>query len=274
MLRFVLPAALWVAFVLPAHAEIRPEVRELYDALGMSEVIGIMRREGIEYGGTIEDDLFPGRGGPAWAGLVDRIYDQDDMEAAVLDRFGDELAQVDVDPLVAFFESDRGRRIVEFEVSAREALMDEDVEAAARESMIALRSDNRGRFDLIDEFVAANDLVESNVMGAMNSNYAFYTGLMAGNAFPRELTESDILADVWAQEAEIRADTEDWVYSYLGLAYQPLSDADLEAYIALSRTEEGRAMNRALFAAFDVMYNEISHNLGLGAAGFMAGQDI
>jgi hypothetical protein len=88
-------------------------------------------------------------------------------------------------------------------------------------------------------------------MGAMNANYAFYMGLVEGDAFEEDLTEAGDPADVWSQEAEIRADTEEWVYSYLTLAYAPLSDEDIDAYIALSRTAEGRALNRALFGTFD-----------------------
>ena len=108
----------------------------------------------------------------------------------------------------------------------------------------------------------------------MNSNYAFYIGLLDGNAFPRRLSENEVLADVWSQEDEIRDDTTEWVYSYLLMAYQPLSDEDLEVYTAMSRTEEGRALNRALFAAFDDVFVDISRNLGIAAARFISGQDI
>jgi hypothetical protein len=61
---------------------------------------------------------------------------------------------------------------------------------------------------------------------------------------------------------------------YLAMAYQPLSDADLEAYIAFSRTPEGQVLNRALFAAFDALFNALSRDLGLAAARLMAGQDL
>ncbi len=275
MLKSVLHVIALITFAWPAAADdVRVEIADLYDALSMSEIIGVMRQEGMAHGSEIEADLFPGRGGDAWRALLDRIYDQGRMEEAVISRFGSELSDVDIHPLLGFFDGELGQRIIEFEVGARMALMDEQVEEASKAALHAMRNDNSAKYELLVDFVEANDLVESNVMGAMNSNYAFYVGLMDGNAFPRELTEADILDDVWAQEEEIRADTEEWLYTYLGLAYQPLSDEDLEAYIALSRSAEGRALNRALFAAFDQMYNAISHDLGVGAAGFMAGQDI
>jgi len=127
---------------------------------------------------------------------------------------------------------------------------------------------------MVEQFVDANDLVETNVVGAMNANFAFYLGLLDGGAFPQELTVDQILADVWSQEDDIRKNTYEWVYSYLLLAYQPLSDADLQTYIAFSESDEGQAMNTALFAAFDEMYEGISRALGLASSEYMSGQDL
>ena len=108
----------------------------------------------------------------------------------------------------------------------------------------------------------------------MTSNYAFYTGLADGSAFPFEMTQSDILRDVWDQEEEIRADTTDWVFSFTALAYQPLSDAQLAEYVAFSRSPEGQALNAALFTTFNDLFADISRRLGLGSARFLSGQDI
>jgi hypothetical protein len=58
------------------------------------------------------------------------------------------------------------------------------------------------------------------------------------------------------------------------MAYQPLSDEELDTYIAMARTDEGRALNRALFAAFDEVFTDISATLGLAASRFIVGQDI
>lgn len=83
-----------------------------------------------------------------------------------------------------------------------------------------------------------------------------------------------MLAEVWAQEPDIRAETESWLYPFLALAYKPLSDADVEAYLAFSESEAGRAMNAAMFAAFDEVFREISHDLGRAAAEMLSGRDI
>jgi len=258
----------------PALAADAVKTAELGEALGLPEIVRIMRAEGLDYGAEMQEQLFPGRGGSGWTEAVKRIYDPEVMEAAVTARLAADLDDEQVATLLEFFASERGRTIISFEVSAREALLDPDIEAAAETRLAELRADEDPRLDLVARFVEANDLVESNVMGAMNSNYAFYQGLVEGDAFPGAMTENDILADVWSQEDQIRFDTEQWVYAYLSMAYQPLSDADLEAYIAISETPSGRSLNRALFEGFDDMYVAISGALGLAAARFMGGQDI
>ena len=83
-----------------------------------------------------------------------------------------------------------------------------------------------------------------------------------------------MLAQVWEQETEIRADTEEWLMAYLMVAYGKLSNAEIEAYVALSETAEGRALNRGLFAGFDGMYADLSYALGLAVAQQARGEDL
>jgi len=254
----------------PAAAQ-TGDPRALFEALRLGDVIEIMRREGLAYGESIEDDLFPGQGGAVWEDAVARIYTGDRMEERVADDFAAALGDADIGPAMAFFTSDRGKKIISLEIDARSALEDEAVETAARAAVQDLPAT---RLDRIESFIESNDLVEQNVTGTMNANYAFYEGLAEGGALLPGLTEDQMIADVWAQEPEIRSDTRDWLMAYLGLAYQPLDAAAIDAYIAFSRSPAGRTLNRAIFAAFDGLYNDISRDLGVAAAGFMQGEDI
>lgn len=274
MIRTLFSAAVAVVVAFPARAELSPDQEALFEALGLPAIIEVMREEGVDYGRSMEDLMFPGRGGSAWAAVVERIYDPTLMQEKVSGEMAQALAGTDIEPLLDFFTSERGQRIISFEVSARQALTDPDIEAAANEKLQIMRADGDDRLELIEQFVEVNDLIGSNLMGAMNSNYAFYQGLNDGDGLPEELTEEQMLLNIWEQEDEVREETETWVYSYLAMAYQPLSDEDVEAYIALSKSDEGRALNRALFASFDAMYSTISRGLGLAAAQFIVGQDI
>ena len=246
----------------------------LVEALDLDGVIAVMRDEGIKYGAELETDLFAQPIGAKWAERVSAIYDPARMRAVFVEKLQRELPAEAVASMLEFFASDLGSRIIGLELSARRALLDPAVKEAAdvlRDEMIAAKAP---RLTLLREFAEIGDLIESNVAGAMNANYAFVNGLAEGGGFPYEMTQEQIVTDVWSQEQEIRTETEDWLYAYLGMAYQPLSDADLAAYMAVSATAEGKALNRALFVAFDVMFTGISRDLGLAAANYIAGQEI
>lgn len=267
----VLPLTLTLAVAaMPAAAATEAEIDTLYEAIGIPQLIEIMRVEGLDQAEELHATMFPGRSG--WDAVASSIYNTGRMATTFRTEFDATLAESDIKPLLAFFGSELGTRIIGLELSAREALLDEDVEDAAHEAFEALPGDNPERAALLEQFVSTNDLIELNVMGALNASLAFYTGLSDGGGF--DMTENDMLREVWSQEPGVRADTEGWIYSYAALAYQPLSDDDLEKYNELSGTSAGRDINRALFAGFDAAFNEISFALGQAASQFVQGDDI
>lgn len=254
----------WPAFAAPSD--------DLLDALGAPRIVEIMRAEGLDYGTEMASDFLPGGDNPAWQETVARIYDAERMLATVRAGFAERLDDTPTDELLAFFEGDTGQRIVALEISAREAMLDADVEEAARAAFRQLDGSDDPHLADIEDFVEANDLIEANVVGALNASYMFYKGLAEGGAL--QTSEADMLRDVWAQEDDTRVDTREWLYAFLLLAYGPLEEETVERYVALAQTPEGQAMNRALFAGFNQMYDDISYALGLAAARQMQGQDL
>ncbi len=258
----------------PAEAPERAPFADLAAALELDRLIDIMRAEGIAYGDTIARDLFGGAAPAGWQERVSDIYAADRMTASVAAALSDAVAGDDVAAMTAFLTQGPGARAVSFEIAAREARLDPDVERAADDAAALAVADDDPRIDLIDSYIAANDLIERNVADAMTSNYAFYIGLMDGGAMPGGVTEAEILADVWGQEVLIRQNLTDWHYSFLFMAFAPLEDAEIEAYTAFSRTVAGRQLNDALFAAFDDVFTQISRDLGQAAADFLVTQDL
>lgn len=269
-------AAAIAALVLPFEARaVTPA--EVAQTLRVGETIAVMQEEGIAYGEDLEAELFPGAGGARWDGVVALIYDRATMEqrflASLTERLGTNAEELGA--INAFFASERGQRILDLEIEARRALLDETVEEAAQVAVQEMQADDDPRFRLLERFAEANDLIEENVSGALNANLAFYRGMSDGGAFRgAEMTEEEMLSEVWSQEAEIRAETVSWLYPYLMLAYEPLSDEDMEAYIAFSESAAGATMNTALFGAYDELFGTISHDLGRAAAEMLSGQDI
>ncbi len=256
--------------------EDRAAVVRLIDTMQIDQVIDVLRVEGLDYGASIEDEMFPGGGGAAWQATVAGIYNPDTMKAAFADTLIAELQGKDAElaQMQAFFGSELGQRVLTLELEARRSLLDDETEAAAELAWSDLAAEGGPRVDLLRRFAEVNDLVDSNVMGALNANLAFYSGMAGTGAFADEMSQEQILSDVWASEPDIRQQTEDWVYPYLNLGYSSLSDAELQAYVDFSASPAGVLLNAALFAAFDAVFVPVSQALGAAAAVQMKGQDI
>lgn len=269
-----LPHSASAEVVLPAPAP-TASARQLVSTLRLSEIIAVMEAEGREYGGQLRTEMFPDRAGVEWDSQVARIYDPSRLLQVISARLEAELQDKPevTREATAFFTSATGQKILGLEVEARRALLDEAAETAAKEALADMESRSAPRLEALNRFAKANDLIEMNVMGAMNANLAFYRGMADGGALGG-LAEEDMLAEVWAQEAQVRADAEDWLYPYLALAYQPLSDEELQAYQRFSETPAGQGLNAALFAAFDEAFVQISRDLGRAAARMVQGEDI
>ena len=261
--------------VAQAEVTIPASARELATTLRLAEVIAVMEAEGRDYGEELRAEMFPDRGAAEWTGQVARIYDPARLLQVISARLEVELRGK---PEIAreanaFFASPTGQKILGLEVEARRALLDEVTETAAKEALADMESRSAPRLEALNRFAKANDLIEMNVMGAMNANLAFYRGMAEGGALGG-LSQEDMLSEVWAQEAQVRADAEDWLWPYLALAYQPLSDEELQAYQRFSETPAGQGLNAALFAAFDEAFVQISRDLGRAAARMVQGEDI
>jgi len=273
-LKYMLQVVLWVALASGVFAQDSRKVAELAKALGLPAVIMVMHDEGLGYGDELASELFPDHSPADWKAAVSRIYSYDWMLEQISAGLVTHLQGADVDAMTEFFTTEPGHRIARLEVSARQALVDKGIEAVARERYAIMLDDGDPRLELIGRYAEANDLIELNVVSALNSNLAFYRGMSEGGGFPTQPTEDEVFRDVWGQEDSIRLDTEQWLFGFLTLAYQPLSDDELETYIAFSETVAGQDMNQALFSAFDEMFAEISYRLGLAAGKILSGEDI
>ena len=265
-------AAGFAIFCAAGAAQAQATVADLAQTLKLDEVAALMRDEGLSYAGDLERDMLPGGGGALFHNQVQQLYDVRVMVGQVTTALERDMRADLRESAIAFFKTEDGQSILSFENAARAAMAQEEIEEIARAAYTELKGSDDARLATITRFVEVNDLIERNVAGALSSNFQFYQGLADGGAYP--LSEDGIAADVWAQEPEIRADTESWLFAYLLLAYQPLSTEQLDRYLAFSSSDAGQALNAALFAGFDRMYRDISYGLGQAAAIAMQGSDL
>lgn len=264
-LRTVLaPFALILTFAGAALADRAEEIDALMQVLRVQDTIEIMQEEGALYGGEIARDLIPDVDPALWSGVIEKIYDEAKMHEVLEAGFTTALTDTDLAPIMAYFTTDEVRDILALELSARRAFLDRETEAYAAARWLELSGKDSSLVSQVEELINDSDLVERNVMGTLNADLMFYQGLTEGGAF--ELSEEEILADVWANEEELRRSTREWLQSFLLMSYQPVDAATLEEYAAFWRTEAGQDLNRAIFVAFDQMYEDLAYLLGLAIA--------
>lgn len=251
-------------------------VADFSRTLRIDDIMAVMQAEGMNSGDELALDMFGDAGGAAWQASLARIYDPAAMRArfdlALVEAMGADTEALAAS--LAFFGSDLGQRILSLEIEARRALLDPAAEEVAAADWAALPDKDARRVAQLEQFAQLNDLIESNVMGALNANLAYYRAMSNAGGFGDRVPEDQMLAEVWAQEADLRSETVEWLFPYLALAYSPLSTEDLQAYLDFSASAGGRRANALIFVAFDAVFVDISAELGRAVALQMTGQDI
>lgn len=246
--------------------------RDLAALMRMPEMIEAMRIEGLEDAAALDDEMLGGRGGVHWREQAARIYDVTRMEAAVITALDQGMSAEDLTQAQGFFGSDAGQRIVAMEVAARVAMSNAELEEMAQERYLGMTRQSDPLLGPVQHFIETNDLIGRNVTGTMASSYAFYQGMMDGGAVG--LDDQTILAMLREQRPDLEAETRDWLHGFLAMAFAPLSAEDVTAYARYSATPSGQALNVALFDGFDLMFVEISFDLGSALARAMTASDL
>lgn len=278
----LLALAALLAFTPPLLAETpvadpvaEASVDRLAEVMRLDDLFQVLREEGISHGAELQSDMFPSGGGAEWEAEVAAIYDADRLHTAFTQALEAALSNQPeaLEEVVAFFGSDLGQKIVGLEIEARRAFIDTATEEAARVAAEDAAAARDPKVALIRQMIEAGDLLEMNVAGALSGSLAFMTGMSDSGAYGA-LRQDQLLSDVWGQEEQVRADTSTWLYAYLGLAYHPLTEAELQSYVAFWESPAGQTLNAALFSAFDTVFREVSLDLGRAAGRAIQGRDI
>jgi hypothetical protein len=241
---------------------------DLSEAFLLDELFEIMAEEGRR--SAVMDGATPlqGRALAQFAEDVERIYTPSVMQGAFLAQLEAELraAPDQRADALSFARSELGRKVLQLEISARAALLDDAVDEAARLALeharaLEVSQPEALRLSMVRDRIEANDLIDLNISLGLNTSYAYYRGMLEEDAVGG-LSSEDLLQLVWAQQEEIRVDVEDWMESYFLMAYGPLDDAEMRALIGYTRTPLAVGFNQAMFRAFDAVFTDISRKLG------------
>lgn len=264
-------AILFVVMIVPL-AQARDRVSALSEALLIPEVVTLLREEGLRYGTSLDEDILSGSGGRYFTQQVERVYDTGWMTEILERKLDDAMSDEDIAESVAFFSTESGQRALRLEVSARQAMGDPAIDEMAEAAWRDVTGPEKMRLEDVEQFIEINDLTERNVVGALSSNYHFFRGLVEGGS--HKMSEDEMLSEVWSQEEDIRIDTGVWLKSFLFMAYSPLTDGEMDAYLSYSESEAGQALNTALFDGFDEMYQSVYFALGLAVAEALQAREL
>ncbi|MBM3605308.1 MAG: hypothetical protein FJX25_11290 [Alphaproteobacteria bacterium] len=252
-------------------------VQRLWQALDLGAMMPILQEEAVREAVKMEAEGLIQGGGRPWPEVVAQVHQPDRLaalfQAAVLvaqDRVDAAL----LDQGLNFYEQGPGRRLVALETSARRAMLEEEVEADAIAAFARAEAEGHPRAVQIQRLIEEADLVSPNVAGGLNALVAFSRGFAQGGGFDMPLTEEQLMADTWAQQEQIEADAQEWLQAFLMLAYAPLSDGEMEDYIAYATSPAGQALALVLYAAFDQVFEQASFDTGLAAALRMQGRQL
>lgn len=250
------------------------QIDALWTAMRMQEFVEVLSEEGRNDAQGFSQSLFPDSDGQAWENVIQTIYNPATMARNFKNALAEELATRDISGAIKFFQSDLGKRSIELEITARNAMLDPDIEGISRDNYYRMRDENDPALSLIRAYADANDLVDENVVGTMNGNYAFLKTLADEGQGPFADDPGAILNEIWSQEEEIRAETIEWVMSYYSFCYQPLSQDELRGLIEFSKGADAQRLNSALFSAFNTLFVTIAAELARESAQLMKSERL
>lgn len=283
MLRF-LCLSLMIALAGPAVAQPRVPMTQdqqvadlVWEVMQLDSLAPILQAEAVAEAEEMAANMFQGRGTGRWHDRVRAIHNPDRIRGLFLRGMAaasPARGPAEVLDGLDFYRSVLGQQLLTLESSTRVAMLDPDVEARIRNAFALARRQGNPRAAQVERLIEAADLIEPNVAGGLNAAIAFSRGFEAGGGFPMPMAEGEIIEDALAQEPQMRADTEAWIGAYLFLAYNSLTDAQLEAYIQFAGSSEGQALSRLMFAGFDGVFAQTSYDMGLAAAAEIRGRQL
>ncbi|MEO0668177.1 MAG: DUF2059 domain-containing protein [Pseudomonadota bacterium] len=252
-----LAAAVWLS-ALGAQADSASD--QLFNAMGIPGLIAAFAEDGRETIGDINSGFLGGQGGDVFTETAQRLYDPARMEAELRASFRQLVDPADARQAVVFFDSAQGQRIVALEVQARQAMVDDALEDAAKAA-----STDAG--DDVLRLISVRDLVEVNTDIAMAARTAFYDGFLAA-------APSTDAPDIEGQRGTVAEDTRTWITGYYMLVASAMEDDDLDTYTAFWETDVAQRVDAALSDAFEQSYVSLSYGMGQIVGRLMPQNDL
>lgn len=233
---------------------------QLYTALNLQEIVLIMRQEGLEEAEATKEIYLKNIRKDSFNSAIDALYSEAFMETQLRSGLKTALSEDDAEIALAFYQTQLGALASKLETSARAAISNDAVEEmAVSVANDALQAGNK-RAKLLKNAVTDMELTEYNLSGAFSARFAFLSGL--AEAEELGITQDQIINLIAQDREALRDEIDQWVLGFVFMTYRPLSDEELSQYLAFLLSTPGKALNRALFEAFNELSTQNAGQLG------------
>lgn len=252
---------LLAAHVAPVWAQ--DGVDALIQALDLRTMAEVLEQSATEGALAMDGDWLNGQGGAHWQDRVGSIIRPGRYLEGFRAAVARDLTPEQIEDLLAFYEAPLGQLAVSLESSANVAMRDPGIEAHAMETVAQMWQAEDPALKQIAEYDDILKLTERNTAATLAANLSFFRGIkdVGGAEWIKSLGGS-IEEIVWAEEALIRDQAQDWLWAFLNLAHGPLSQADKDAYFAFSRGPASQDLNTAIFEGYAAVNGQIMYEIG------------
>jgi len=257
----------------PRSETIDAQVTKILGALQIEKLLDLVVEEEILFGEDLRGDMLPDLDPKRWQKVMRAQISSEALLPVFVAAFTKALSdEPDLSSIVALSDAPVMVKAIDLEMKARTLLLDPDIEEAA----IARADQARGsaRHRALTDYIAALDLVETNVAGSLNSNLTLYRSLAQGGAFEFDVSDQEILSDVAGEAEALRADIETWLMAYLFMAYHPLEDAEFAKLVTLGESPAGRALYHAADKGYEAVFAHNSKALAGLIVARLVGEDL
>ena len=247
-------------------------ISDLYDALHMDRINEIIRLEGIQDAEGTGEAYLPPNSVDRFVAQAKSVYQLEAMERDFKRLLTQNLSIPDANKILLFYQKPLGKVASELEVSARIAISDAHIEEMAKIKLKeAVKSKNK-RLDEIESVIKTLELVEQNLIGAYDAQFAFMYELSKLGVI--ELSKQEMIDLITNDEEKLKSEILEWLMAFSHMAYAPMNDKEFSDYSDFSKSELGIALNKALFSVYNEMAKDQSQRLASILGEFMKSEDL
>jgi hypothetical protein len=244
----------------------------LFDALRMDILEEVIITEGQGHIRETAETYLDQRRVDGFVQQTQYIYDPQSIRDRIYAGMRDGLTEDQRAVALAFYQSDLGTLVAELEATARQAISADEVEEAAYSIAQSASEQDDPRIATIERAIEDLELVEMNMSGAMNAQYSFLMRLTKVDRLG--LSQGEILSMLDEAAEDTMGSIAEWLVAFMYMAYAPLDDEQLDQYVSYQLSENGDAVNKALFKLFNEIERDSSAALGKELAEALQSQEL